>query len=314
MFWEPLQRGDLIDIVAPAWPYPPSDYKKAMNFSIDNFFEFRMQHKGSFELDGHKSPNGCMDVDSRADGLERAFYSEDSKAILCLRGGYGCMHLLPILSQWKKPKKCKPLIGFSDISILHYFVNKKWHWPSLHGPMLPHLTNPLRSSKDKKELFNVLQGKTSTLHYQNLTPLNLLAKRTKKIKGQLIGGNLTTLQTLIGMPLPLQTKDKILFLEEVNEPGYKIDRILFHLDFAGAFKGVKAIVLGQFLKGQTLASSHHALEVLKSFFYSFEKPVYRGLPCGHGKRQRVLPLNTDCILQRRAKEWEMICQTGIKCG
>ena len=303
-FWKALREGDLIDIVAPAWPSSSSEMKKGITFLKDQGFFVRLQ-KDILK----KDLIYASDLSSRREGLKKAFFAKDSKAVLCLRGGYGSLHLMPSLMRWKKPKRCKIFIGLSDISLLHHFVNQKWNWPSLHGPMLSNLQD--RSWSEKKEFLQVLTGKSSVLSYQNLKPLNASAKKAQVIKGALIGGNLITLQTTIGTALPLKAQNKILFFEEVGERPYRIDRVLHHFHLAKAFLGVKAILLGDFLNNRKDSQSLMS-RILSRFFTSFKCPVFKGLPCGHGPVQRILPLNTPCTLQIKSKTAELFCQTGVE--
>ena len=302
--WKVLQKGDLIDVVAPAWPTSLSEMKKGISFLEKQGFVVRLQ-KNILKKDFLYA----SDLKSRQEGFQQTIFAKDSKAILCLRGGYGCLHILPFLMKWKKPKICKVLIGSSDISILHYFVNQKWDWPSLHGPMLSRLGNTKQPLKEKREFIEILKGK-NLLHYKNLKPLNTPAKKTQTIKAPIIGGNLMTLQSMIGTALPIKAKNKILFFEEVGERGYRVDRMLHHFLLAGVFQGVKAIVLGDFLhdKEHQILMSHTLLR----FFSSLKCPVFKGLPCGHGPFQRFLPLNTSCTLRSNTRGAEMFCQTGAK--
>ena len=304
-FWKPLQKGDLIDIVAPSWPTSLSEMHKGISFLKNQGFTVRLQ-KNILKKDLFYA----SDLTSRKDGFKKAVFAKDSKAILCLRGGYGCLHLLPYLIKWKKPKHCKVLIGSSDISILHYFINQKWNWPSLHGPMLFRLGNSSQPVKEKKEFTDVLKGKTPTLHYKSLKPLNKSAKKVQVIKAPIIGGNLMTLQSMIGTNILVKAKNKILFLEEVGERAYRVDRILHHFLLAGVFQGVKAIVLGNFLHSKEQPSL--MLRILLHFFSSLNCPVFKGLPCGHGRLQRLLPFNTPCTLKVSSEGTEILCHTGIK--
>ncbi len=304
-FWHTLQKGDLIDIVAPAWPTLRSEIEKGVVFLENQDFTVRLQ-KNILK----KDLIYASDLISRRDGLKKAIFAKDSKAILCLRGGYGCLHLLPYLIKWKKPKHCKILIGSSDISILHYFVNQKWGWPSLHGPMLSRLGSLNQTPRERKEFMEILKGKTTALHYKHLKPLNAPAKKTQMIKAPIMGGNLMTLQSIIGTALPVKAKNKILFLEEVGERAYRVDRMLHHFLLAGVFQGVKAIVLGDFLNKE----EHQSLmsHILLHFFSSLNCPVFKGLPCGHGRLQRFLPFNTPCTLRSNTKKAEMLCHIGAK--
>ncbi len=305
LFWKALQKGDLIDIVAPAWACKSSEIQKGIAFLKQEGFAVRLQKnilKKDFIYASH--------LNNRQAGLEKALLATDSKAILCLRGGSGSLHLLPRLLKLKKPKKCKLLIGLSDISLLHYFVNQKWNWPSLHAPMLARLGDRCKPVKEKREFIQVVTGKVSLLHYKKLKKINKATGKQQTIKGILVGGNLATLQTTLGTSLSLSGKNKILFFEEIGERAYRIDRMLHHLHLAGVFSGVKAIVLGHFLyhSERSLISS-----VLSRFFADFKCPVFKGLPCGHGHpTQHTLPLNTPCTLSITSKGQEMFCHTGVQ--
>ena len=304
-FWKILQKGDLIDVVAPTWPTSLSEMKKGILFLEKQGFTVRLQ-KDILKKDFIYASS----LQSRCEGFKQAVFAKDSKAILCLRGGYGCLHLLPSLMRWKKPKTCKVLIGSSDISILHYFVNQKWNWPSLHGPMLSRFGNTKQPLKEKREFVGVLKGKIPTLHYKKLKPVNASAKKVQTIKAPVLGGNLMTLQSMVGTKLPITTRNKILFLEEVGERGYRVDRMLHHFLLAGVFQGVKAIVLGDFLhsKEHQILMSHTLLR----FFSTLKCPVFKGLSCGHGSFQEFLPFNTSCTLRSSTKGAEMLCHTGSK--
>ena len=300
-----LQKGDLIDVVAPAWPTSLLEMNKGIRFLEKQGFTVRLQ-KDILKKDFIYASS----LKSRREGLKQAIFAKDSKAILCLRGGYGCLHLLPSLMRWKKPRNCKVLIGSSDISILHYFVNQKWSWPSLHGPMLSRLDNANQPLKEKREFIKVLEGKTPTLHYKNLKPLNASARKVQTVKASIIGGNLMTLQSMVGTKLPIKARNKILFLEEVGERAYRVDRMLHHFLLTGVFQGVRAIVLGDFLhsKEHQILMSHTLLR----FFSCLKCPVFKSLPCGHGPFQRFLPFNTSCTLRSNTRGAEMFCHTGSK--
>lgn len=302
--WKALQKGDLIDIIAPAWPSSLSEMKKGIAFLEDQGFSVRLQ-----ENILKKDLIYASNLPSRQAGLKKALFAEDSQAVLCLRGGHGSLHLIPSLMRRKKPKKCKVFIGSSDISLLHHFINQKWNWPSFHGSMLTRLGNQSSPFKEKKEFLQVLMGKTTSLRYKNLKPLNGPAKEIQTIKGTLAGGNLITLQTSLGTALHPKTQNKILFFEEVGERAYRIDRVLHHFHLAKAFSGVKAIILGDFLNSK---EDSLMFRILSRFFVSLKCPVFKGLPCGHGPLQRMLPLNTPCILQIKPQTAELFCQTGVE--
>ncbi len=239
-------------------------------------------------------------LDKRIKDLKESILDPKAQIIWCLRGGYGALHLLPHVQKFKKPKSIKLLIGFSDITILHYFINQNWGWPSLHYRHL----NSFVKDQSVAEGLKVFRQTCKNLHassplvFKGLKPLNTRAKeclkKGKSMKAPIVGGNLITMQSLIGLDVPPPQK-QWLFLEEIDEPIYKIDRALTQLHQSGWLKSVKGIFLGSF--------THYKPEIeqdirkyLTSGLEHLPVPVFGFLPCGHMTLQRPLFLNTSSVL------------------
>ena len=216
--------------------------------------------------------------------LKQELYSNQTEVIWCLRGGYGSARLLDQLQHLPKPKKEKRLIGYSDLTALHLFLNQKWGWQPIHGPVFAELLNDKKAPENFYRLFGFLQGQKPRV-LPNLIPLNEAAlnirykAKTRPLGGSLTGGNLTLVESTIGTPWQIQTKNKILFLEEVEEKGYRIDRSLHHLKQARLLIGVKAIIFGNCEEG----GDEHVAYALKRFAESLLIPVYKTDQFGHGK-------------------------------
>ncbi len=155
-------------------------------------------------------------------------------------------------------------------------------------------------------LKNILLGKVKEVSIE-LQPLN--DKPINNIQSRIIGGNLCLIQTSIGTFWQLDTRKKIVFLEEVNERGYKIDRMLEHLRQAGLFEDIHALLLGDFIKGEELSATSLVEPVLQRFAKSCAFPVLRCPGVGHGFRNHPLPLGTSAILQSNANQTMLLAQT-----
>ena len=288
--WQSLKEGDSVEIIAPASRCSDDELHSA----IRSVREMGLKPIIPDDIFGERHPLFSSKDERRFKFLQDALYRKGSKAIWCLRGGYGCIRLLPALSKLKKPAKTKLLIGLSDISTLHNFINQKWKWPSLHGPMLG--TFSQRVPEEQQEILDVLFGRVEELRFPGLIPLNVAAKKNKNILGPITGGNLMTVQSSQGTKCEFHANKAIVFLEEVNERGYRVDRLLVSLRQSGYFNHAKAILLGDFLGGNEPDGQNFVNDVLNEFAYEMKVPVLKGLPSGHGPLRRTLPFATKAVL------------------
>ncbi len=277
-----IQKGDIVDIIAPAGFSGPERLVKA----VSELSKWGLMTRTNIDFSSFH-PYHSDEDEVRFNDLKNALYS-DSKIIWCLRGGYGSARLLEKLSKLKKPKTAKILIGYSDITALHLFLNQKWGWSSIHGPMITSFSDAQFEKKCLAEIKNLLFSSKDQKEFKFL-PLNPFAELTKtKITGELIGGNLAMVQSLIGTSFELKAKDKIIFLEDINEKGYQVDRMLNHLCMSGALANAKAIVLGDFSGGDESSGENYVPFALTRFSLMQKIPVYRSSEFGHGKINRPL--------------------------
>jgi muramoyltetrapeptide carboxypeptidase len=288
-----LKKGDIVDIVAPAGFSEPEVLIKAVaelkkwGLVARTFIDFTAFH-----------PFHSDDDDIRFEDLKRALMAKDSKVIWCLRGGYGSARLLSDLKKMKKPGQKKIIIGFSDITALHSFVNQKWGWESIHGPTISTFSHKNFNKACFQELRDILFRKSKKSTF-GLMPMNIVAeKNSKAISGSLIGGNLAMIQTLIGTSFEIKTSGKILILEDVNERGYRIDRLLNHLLMSGALKGCKAIIFGDFTNALEPGGESYVEFALTRFALDCKIPIYSSLEFGHGNINRPMVLNSQTIIKK----------------
>src|SRR5579862_7327278 len=286
-----LRRGDLVDVVAPGFRSSGESIARAVAWLEDLGLEARVPEN----LFGEDLL--CANSDAiRFRHLKRALSARDSRAVWCVRAGYGAIRLSERLRALPRPAHPKLFIGYSDATTIHYFLNLHWRWPSLHGPLLDPLGSGRHSAQDLRSLKEVLLGAQPDVTFASLRPLNADARRRQRIEGRVFGGNLTVLQTTLGTRLQ-RTHRGILFLEDTGERGYRVDRMLQHLAQAGALEGFQAIVLGSFTGGDEVDGSNLIEPVLARFAAEQRIPVLAGVPAGHGLEQRPLFFGTAAQLR-----------------
>jgi len=282
-----IKKGDLVDIIAPA------SYNSANDiiYAEKTLSSWGLKARTQIDFEAYH-PFHSDEDDNRFLDLKRALYAEDSKIIWCIRGGYGSVRLLEKLSRLKKPKTQKIVIGYSDITSLHIFLNQKWGWSSIHGPMISSFGKANFDKKAFTELKKIFFEKSFEQKFK-LKALNDEALKNKSIEGVLCGGNLSVLQLSLGTNIELKTQGKILIIEDVGERGYKIDKMLNHLKNSKALKGCRAIIFGDFVNGLESSGESFVDFALTRFALEIKIPVYLNLEFGHGLKNRPLLLNSE---------------------
>ncbi len=304
--WVTVNRGDIVDVIAPGYPSPLHEVRDGLLYlkkiglngrAPKNIIQKHFLHANSDE--------------KRWQFLKAAIESQDSKVIWCTRGGYGSNRLLPYLQKMKKPKKSKLLIGLSDVTSLHTFLNQEWGWSTLHACVLDRLGRGQLPFELEVELQDVIFGKTSEIEFKQLIALNSAAKNTKKINSSVVGGNLTVLQSGLGTAFQINADKKLLFVEDIGERGYRIDRMFEQFRQAGIFKKCHGILLGHFIGGNEPGSDKNNFDkVFARWANDLDIPMWSGVEAGHDTFQRALPLNTSCQLVADGKKHTLIVSTG----
>lgn len=221
----------------------------------------------------------------RLEELHHLWQDEEVKAILAVRGGYGCARILPRLDFELISRKPKILIGFSDLTILLNVIHQRTGLVTFHGPMLSTLVRDGRPQM--KAMLNEL-----TVHgEENLVIKGLEILRPGDAEGRLIGGNLACLAQLLATPYEPAWEGAILLLEDINEPAYRVDRLLTQMSLAGRLDKVAGIILGEFLESDTRPISDLELVWQRTLELTRETiPVWANFPAGHGPRNITLPI------------------------
>lgn len=274
-----------IDIIAPASRISQEDVLKTKSFLAEKGYKYSFP-KFSKDLICSASK------EKREADFKKALKSKTSDFIWCLRGGYGSHHLIASLGR-KDFLKPKVLMGFSDITSLHYYFNEVLSWPSVHGPHANSFIKDHSKRVLKESLNFVERADEQSPVFENLRRLNEVKKTN--IKAKIVGGNLVTLASVIGTKYDRGTKGRILFLEEIQEPAYKINRILEHMKQAQFLNGVKAVVFGSFTH-EDKNELKKVNQYLKEWAKEQKFPVISGMSAGHIKENRPFWLGKKSLL------------------
>jgi len=236
----------------------------------------------------------------RAEDLNRFFLDGDVDAIWCMRGGYGAMRLLPLLDYEAAAAHPKPLIGFSDITALHTAYGQRSGLVTYHAPMP--LGNLAKGPMDdcSRRAFDAVLCSPEPFDVPSAYPL--WAVRPGVAEGVLVGGNLSLLTGMMGTPWELDTRGKLLFLEEVGEDTYCVDRMLVQLRLAGKLEACAGVVLGDFTDcaGGRNGLNLPLAQVLRDQLGSLDKPVLGGFSIGHCHPNGTLAFGIRCRLDADA--------------
>ena len=283
----------VIDIVAPSKAEMIKDPQDIVTIFSNLGIKINLPHN----LSVSEADLICANtLEKRTKFLVDAINNPDSKLIWAVRGGYGAMELIPELEKYDFSGKNKILIGFSDMTALFLYFMKKYNWVCLHAPMLFNYLNGSISLDQNDPLHSLLTGKDQMLSY-TLTPLNMAAQTTSSIHGQITGGNLTLIECSLGTTWTIDAKDKILFLEEIDEAPYRVRRSLVHLAQSGVLEKLKAVILGQMIFKEEDKNLGHT--VIEEFFRNYNIPVYQTNDIGHDKPNYPLFLGTDVKINGR---------------
>lgn len=217
----------------------------------------------------------------RTHDLQMAFDNKNIKAIMCGRGGYGLNRIIDDLDFTNFKKNPKWFVGYSDITVLHNELNVL-RIPSIHATMLGAITKATPDAQNT--LYKALFGIPYTI--QTSTSVE---NKLGEAKGELVGGNLSLIDAMTGSKSELNTKGKILFLEEVDEPVYKVDSMMRSLLRSGAFEEIKGLIVGDFsLKESKEDFGYTYKQVILEALKKYNFPIYFDFPAGHIKDNRAL--------------------------
>ncbi len=278
-----LKKGDTIGIVCPAG-YMPLE-KVLACVEILERWGFHVKMGKTVGNDNGTYFSGT-DVERLAD-LQQMMDDDAVQAVLCGRGGYGIGRIIDHISFKKFKKKPKWIIGFSDVTVLHSHIFQHYGIQTLHAPMAAAFNDGLENNPYLRAWKRTLEGKSLNLQVDAHA-----FNQQGTAEGVLVGGNLALLAHLVGTESEVKTKGRILFIEDVGEYLYNIDRMMFQLKRSGKLKDLKALIVGGFTdsKDMTRPMGFTAEEIIRDAIAEYDYPVCFGFPVSHEKENYPLKI------------------------
>jgi muramoyltetrapeptide carboxypeptidase len=269
-----LKPGDRIALVSPASPFSREEFDKGVAEVKRLGFE-PVHDEAVFARSGYMSGPPQL----RAASWLRAWADPDVAAVMAVRGGYGSVHLLPFLDAYRGKLDPKLFIGYSDNTSILSWLTCQCGMTALHSPMIEGRLSKGAEGYDERSFVELVSGRGKGLE---LRPEGLVALRSGEASGPLYGGTLTQLAASMGTPYAFDPpRGCVLFLEDVNERPYRLDRLLTQLRLAGIIERAVALVFGE-MRGCDEPGGHYPVpDVLTQLTESFGGPVLAGFPSGH---------------------------------
>ena len=295
-----LASGQTVGLVAPssnAWE------DEDIRFAIETVESLGYRVKPGRHLYRRADYLAGTDQERAAD-LQAAFEDDSVDAVFCIRGGYGAQRILPYLDFTAIARNPKILLGFSDITALLNAIERRTGLITFHGPTAMRAWSDYALAELRKVAVEPLapvplaaappfEARPGKVQREN----RLTTIVGGKARGKLAGGNLTLLSTLLGTPYAPDFQGKILFLEDVDESPYRIDRMLTHLWLAGVFEACAGVAVGKFSESKPGAGRSRSLEeILRDRLEPLGKPALRGLMIGHVDDLATIPVGAEAEL------------------
>jgi muramoyltetrapeptide carboxypeptidase len=289
-----LKKGDSVGVIAPAGPVDQAQLESGLKV-------LRQMALNPIPGKHILARNGFLSGtdEERAEDLMSMFRDPEIKGVFCARGGYGVNRILPLLESKIIRNNPKIVVGSSDITLLHLYLQKKCYLVSFHGPLVAASFGSRKMKLSEDWFWQMLSGKSGA---KKVSTSKSRVLKSGKAEGQLAGGCLTLLCRSLKTPYEIKTDDKILLIEDVNEPAYRIDAMLWQLRQAGKFKNVRAVIFGEMVNCKFNSDQKGSLdEMIAEFFKSDSYPVIMNCPVGHGKEIWTLPLGVGAKLNTQTK-------------
>lgn len=282
-----LEKSATIGIVAPASPESPETIDSKIEVFKNLGFKIK-KGKHLYDKNGYLAGND----EDRANDLNSMFLDKNVDAIVCLRGGYGSIRMVPYLDLKSIRNNPKPFFGYSDITLLLNYISNKCNFPTFHGPMI---TSNLDDLTTKEYFLKLLTHDKMKIIY-NLNDIccdNYLIWNKKDFSGNIVGGNLSIICSTIGTPYEINFNNNILLIEDVDESPYAVDRMLSQLISCGKIKKLSGIIVGYFTDCINKNNNITVEDILKEKLSPFNIPIIQGVKIGHDYPNITFPIGSS---------------------
>ena len=276
-----LEPGDTIGIVATA--------RKILRLNLEE--AAKIPESWGFKVKFGKNVFGDVNQfsgtdEERAADLQAMLDDPEIKAVIVARGGYGTLRIIDRLDFTKFKQNPKWIVGYSDITVLHSHIHRNCQVATLHATMPINFKLDLFSTESLRK---ALMGIPQEYKAENQTSVK---NRLGKAEAPLVGGNLSLLYALLNSDSDIDTNGKILFLEDLDEYLYHVDRMVLSLKRAGKFRGLKGLIVGGMsqMKDNDIPFGKNAEQIIEEHVSEYDFPVCYGFPAGHDTKNYALPL------------------------
>jgi muramoyltetrapeptide carboxypeptidase len=286
-----LKKGDTIGIVCPAGYMAMEKVTECIRVLQE---EWGYKVKVGKTVGSNSSNYFSGSDEERLEDFQAMLDDDDVHAVLCARGGYGMGRIIDNVSFKKFKRQPKWIIGYSDITILHTHLYSNYYISSLHAPMAAAFNDGGSTSPYVQSLKNALEGKWARYSCE---PNDL--NRTGEAIGELVGGNLALLSHIVGTDSDIKARGRILFIEDVGEYLYNIDRMLYQLKRSGKLAKIAGLIVGGFtdMKDTDRPFGKPIYELINDVVKEYNYPVCFGFPVSHGKENYALKIGAGYKLK-----------------
>ncbi|MBU8911054.1 MAG: LD-carboxypeptidase [Desulfobacterales bacterium] len=274
----PLKFGSVLGLCAPSAHFDTEKLNMGIHVLKNLGFEIKVPEE-IFKKKRYLAGNDMV----RANVINQLFSDPDIDGIICARGGFGAMRILEHLNWNIIKQNPKPFIGFSDNTAILLSIIDKTGGLVIHGPNVVSFASASQQTIDS--FYNTLMGS-----FDKIEVINGQVIKSGKCTGVLKGGNIATISHLLGTRFQPDFKNSVLFLEDIGEPAYKIDRMLTQMKMAGLFNAIKGVITGIF---KNCDNDDYIEEILSEIFEEYNIPVLSGFDSGHGKVNLSLRMGVD---------------------
>lgn len=301
-----LRKGDTIALISPSSPLQAQEPVEAIAAGVEAL-GFRVWIGESCRGSG-KSGYAAAAAEVRVQDIHRAFADDSIRAVWCTRGGSTAWQLLPLLDYELIAAHPKPFIGFSDVTTLHMALQQRCGIVTYHGPTANRVLRwGTGDSFSWPNLWAALQMENA-LSVENPEGEEIISLRPGCAGGELTGGNLALVTASVGTPWQVDASGRVLYLEDVGEAVYSLERMLAKLRYAGILDSAAGIVLGAFTNCRNAYRAEYGPEeLMRDFFADFSKPVLYNVRSAHCDPMSTLPMGMWCCIDGNAGVMTFYC-------